>query len=324
MISLLRRIREAGVLTMNQRNAEFIMEYNNRRHYPLVDDKLRTKQLAREAGIRVPELYAVIEIERQIRQLPMLLEGRDDFVVKPAHGAGGSGIMVVAGTQRGHFRRPGGTLITTEDLGHHISNILSGMHSLGGQPDKAVIEQRVHFDPLFDPISHGGVPDIRTVVFLGIPVMAMVRLPTSASDGKANLHQGALGAGVDLTTGCTTTAVCRDRPITWHPDTGAAIAGVCIPGWDELLVLAARCHALGQLGYLGVDIVLDRDQGPMMLELNARPGLSIQLANSASLLHRLRRIETLTDIPENAEDRVALARELFTDGETAAAQASPA
>lgn len=311
MIGLLRRIRAAGVLTMNQRNAEFISEYNNRRHYPLVDDKLRTKQLAQDAGIRVPELYAVIEIERQIRQLPMLLEDRADFVVKPAHGAGGSGIMVVAGKQRGHFRRPSGTVITTEALGHHISNILSGMHSLGGRPDKAVIEQRVHFDPLFDPISHGGVPDIRTVVFLGMPVMAMVRLPTSASDGKANLHQGAIGAGVDLATGCTTTAVCRDRPVTWHPDTGAPIAGVCIPGWEELLVLAARCHALGQLGYLGVDIVLDRNQGPMMLELNARPGLSIQLANRASLLHRLRRIETLTDIPESAEDRVALARKLF-------------
>ncbi|MDN3517479.1 alpha-L-glutamate ligase-like protein [Aquisalimonas lutea] len=315
MIGLIRRIRDAGVLTMNRRNAEYIMEYNNRRHYPLVDDKLRSKQLAEEAGIRVPALYCVIEIQRQIRRLPELLAGRDDFVIKPAHGSGGTGILVIAGSQYGRYRRANGTLITEDEIGHHIANILSGMYSLGGQPDRAILEQRVEFDPMFDHIAHGGVPDIRTVVFRGIPVMAMVRLPTRRSDGKANLHQGALGAGLDIATGETTTAVCLDRPVTRHPDTGAPIAGVRIPDWHDLLTLAARCYSLAQLGYLGVDVVLDYHQGPMMLELNARPGLSIQLANRASLLHRLRRIEAMERLPHNPEVRAALAREMFSDPE---------
>ena len=42
-------------------------------------------------------------------------------------------------------------------------------------------------------------------------------------------------------------------------------------------------HAL-QLGYVGVDIVLDANYGPMVLEANARPGLNIQIANNQGLL----------------------------------------
>lgn len=64
------------------------------------------------------------------------------------------------------------------------------------------------------------------------------------------------------------------------------------------------------LGYIGVDIVLDRDLGPLVLELNARPGLSIQLANKIGLLPRLQRIENFNQIPSSVPDRVALAKEL--------------
>ena len=41
--------------------------------------------------------------------------------------------------------------------------------------------------------------------------MAMLRLPTKASGGRANLHQGAIGAGVDLVTGVTHHAVLKNR-----------------------------------------------------------------------------------------------------------------
>lgn len=311
MIGWFRRLREAGILGMNERNAEFIMRYNQRRNYPLVDDKLITKRRAQEAGIRVPRLYGVISIEQQIRKLETILDGHTDFVIKPARGGGGNGILVIVGRQNGHFRRASGQLITLDEVRHHISNILSGMHSLSGQPDCAIIEQRVEFDPLFDEVSYRGVPDIRTVVFKGVPVMAMVRLPTRMSDGKANLHLGAVGAGLDMGTGLTSTAVWRDDFTDIHPDTGAPIAGLQIPHWDDLLELAARCHDLADLGYLGVDVVLDRHEGPMVLELNARPGLSIQLANRASLRKRLHRVEALDSIPVESRERANMAREFF-------------
>ncbi|MCC5793850.1 MAG: alpha-L-glutamate ligase-like protein [Chromatiales bacterium] len=300
-----------GVLGLNARNAEYIMRYNPRRLYPLVDDKLATKRLAMEAGVRVPQLYGVIESYHDIRRLPSIVSGHADFVIKPARGSGGDGILVIAGGSRykaDTWRLVDGNLMNLSDLSHHLSNVISGQYSLGGSWDQALVEYCVKFDTSFVEHAYGGVPDIRVLVFLGYPVMAMVRLPTRRSHGKANLHQGAVGAGIDLGSGRTTFAVLGNRPVDEHPDTGVPLAGFPIPYWDELLDLACRCHELTGLGYLGVDIVLDREQGPMLLELNARPGLNIQIANRCGLAGRLRAVERLERAADPAA-RIAWARE---------------
>lgn len=308
------RLRQLGIMGLNERNADFILPYNPRRNYPLVDNKCLTKALAVEAGIPVPKLYGVVEIIHQIEQLRDLLAPYDDFVIKPAHGTGGEGILVITGRHNGRYRKASGALTDDEDLGHHISNILGGMYSLGGLPDSALIEYRVKFDPIFEHISFQGVPDIRTLVFRGVPVLAMIRLPTRVSDGKANLHQGAIGVGIDIASGRTFSGVWRETPIDLHPDTGGTLAGCDIPHWDDILALTARCHDLVGLGFIGVDIVLDEASGPMMLEINARPGLSIQLANKIGLLSRLRRVERMQDIPASIPERVRLAKSLVTGG----------
>jgi len=139
----------------------------------------------------------------------------------------------------------------------------------------------------------------------------MIRLPTRNSDGKANLHQGAVGVGIDIATGITRKGVWLNRSVSEHPDFGVPLAGLAIPAWDELLELAARCYELTGLGYMGVDIVLDRNMGPLILEINARPGLGIQIANQDGLHARLDRIEALEAIPANPKERVALTLALF-------------
>jgi len=246
-----------------------------------------------------------------VADLAEVLGRYEDFVIKPAHGSGGNGILVISGRYGDRYRTAGGDLVELTEIQHYVSNILSGAYSLGGQTDVAMIEHRVQFDPVFEAISYQGVPDVRIIVFLGIPVMAMVRLPTRASGGKANLHQGAIGAGVDLATGRTLAAVWNDRVVYDHPDTAQPIRGLEIPHWTELLGLAARCHELTGLGYLGVDLVLDRDLGPLILELNARPGLAVQIANQAGLRLRLERAEGKRDDLTTLEQRVEWARESF-------------
>ncbi|BBA35230.1 alpha-L-glutamate ligase [Methylocaldum marinum] len=304
------RLRRLGIMGMNERNADFILPYNPRRNFPWVDDKSKTKALALSAGIAVPKLYGIVEIEHQIKKLREIIKPHEDFVIKPAHGSGGEGILIIIGRQNGRHRKANGTLASDDEVGHHISNILSGMYSLGGLPDSALIEYRVKFEPLFEPISYQGVPDIRTIVFRGVPVLAMMRLPTRLSDGKANLHQGAIGVGIDLASGRTFCGVWRDTPVDQHPDTGGTLAGLEIPYWSEILALTARCHDLVRLGFIGVDIVLDKDFGPLVLEINARPGLSIQLANKTGILPRLRQIESMSEIPISIEERVRLAQQL--------------
>ena len=311
MFGLGRRLTDLGIMGINRRNAEFTLAHNPRRYYPLVDDKLRTKELAIAAGIPVPELYGVARSEYQVRHLPVWLKDHEDFVIKPAHGSGGEGILVIAGRTRANYRTVGGLLMTQEEVNHHVFNILGGLYSLGGQTDAALIEYRVRFDTVFDHICFQGVPDVRIIIFLGVPVMAMLRLPTRASGGKANLHQGAIGAGINLATGATLKGVSRNEIVQEHPDTGNSIQGLVIPHWETLLDIAARCQELTGLGYLGVDLVLDQDLGPLLLELNARPGLAIQIANAAGLMHRVKLVEAhIRELP-TASERIAFARAHF-------------
>ena len=300
-------LREHGILGMNERNFNYIKLENPRRFFPLVDDKARTKELAAAAGIAFPELYGLIKSDAEIRKLHKIIEGKQKFVVKPAHGSGGNGIVVVRSVRNGRYFRANGTFLDEQAMEHHLSNVISGMYSLGGRPDQALIERCVEFDPIFDEVTFQGVPDIRTIVYRGYPVAAMVRLPTRRSDGKANLHQGAVGAGVDLKTGKTTHAILAGKPVIHHPDTGAVLAGIQIPGWKDLLILAAHCHDVVPLGYLGVDIVLDRDFGPLVLELNARPGLAIQMANRRGLRPALEHIAALPRVATTAQERAEFA-----------------
>lgn len=301
-------MRQRGVLGINRRNAEIIRQWNPRRLYPLVDDKLRTKRLALASGMPVPELFGVIETQHEIRRLSAIVADRDQFVVKPAHGSGGNGVLVITG-RRGHrFGKASGAWLEEAELSHHISNMLSGLYSLAGQRDRVVVEYYVRCEPELAKVSYRGVPDIRLIVFKGFPVMAMIRLPTHLSDGRANLHQGAVGVGIDLASGTTLQGVQEDRRIDEHPDTGHPLAGMRIPEWDRILEMAARCYEMTGLGYLGVDIVIDRDLGPLILELNARPGLAIQIANGHGLYHRLQAVEDLADPAVTVGDRLQFCR----------------
>lgn len=293
-----------GVVGINERNIAFISRYNERKRFPLVDNKLLTKRAAEQADIAVPELLGVIDSPYQLRRLSKLLEPLQQFVVKPARGSGGKGILVIDRREGKGFRKPGGQVLTLRDIRHDISNVLSGVYSLGGKPDKAFIESLVLSTPDLDRYSYEGLPDIRVVIFQGYPIMAMLRCPTHSSDGKANLHQGAVGVGIDITTGQALNAVQNNRIIHRHPDTGVDFSDLVIPDWTSLLRLAASCHELTGLGYLGCDIVIDRVRGPLLLEINARPGLSIQTASGLGLRKRLSSIQDLHESDRDIDRRL--------------------
>jgi alpha-L-glutamate ligase-like protein len=177
--------------------------------------------------------------------------------------------------------------LTLDEIRHHCSNILAGLFSLGGRRDVALIEYRVHPARVLTEISFQGAPDIRVVMLHGYPVMAMLRAATRESDGRANLHQGAIGIGIDLATGKTIRAIHHGHPIQLHPDLKVPVVGIQLPHWDAILDIAVTCHEMTGLGYLGVDVMIDETLGPLMIEVNARPGLAIQLANGVGLLRRL-------------------------------------
>jgi len=302
------KLSDKGIMGMNMRNVRYIGRYNPRRLYPLVDNKLKTKEIALESGMTVPELIGVVDSPFQLKNLETLLAGHDGFAVKPAKGSGGKGILVILRSEGSRFYKSSGEEVSLEEMKRHFSNILAGLYSLGGKPDTALVETLIQADSVFERFSFEGVPDIRVIIFKGFPVMAMMRLSTAASDGKANLHQGAVGVGIDIATGRALRAVQFGLPIAEHPDTGADLKELTVPSWERLLELASGCYEMTGLGYLGADMVLDRNRGPMLLELNARPGLAIQVANGMGLLKRLRAVEALEEDELSVAERIRFCR----------------
>jgi len=304
-----KKLRELGVVGMNKRNVHYIAQSNARHLYPLVDDKLKTKELCKQHNIAAPKLLGVCKIQRNTNELADFLADINQFVIKPAKGSGGKGILVITGRDGDYFVKPSGMKVSITDVKRHASNILSGLYSLGGKPDVAIIEALVQFTDDFEGYSFEGVPDIRVIIYKGYPVMAMTRLSTHESDGKANLHQGAVGVGIDIATGKALSAVMHARPIEHHPDTGKRLKDLEIPHWHTLLELSVRGFDTTGLGYMGADIVLDKEHGPLLLELNARPGLAIQVANSRGLEPRLKCAEEQARLhpDRSVEERVQFA-----------------
>lgn len=280
-------LRELGVVGINMRNARYLLPNNPRKLYGLVDDKLQTKALAEKEGLSVPATYAVVRSPHDAALLEKQLADRPAFVIKPSRGSGGKGVLVIDGREGHSYVKPSGSKLSGDELRHHVANILAGLFSLGGQRDCALVEYRVRPAKVLTDISYQGAPDIRIVMLHGYPVMAMLRAATLESDGRANLHQGALGIGIDIATGKTVRAVHHGKPVTRHPDMGIDLIGIQMPEWDKILDIAVTCQEMTGLGYLGVDLMIDETIGPLMIEVNARPGLAIQMANGVGLLRRL-------------------------------------
>lgn len=310
-----KKLKQFGVMGINRRNHSYINRYNPRRLFPLVDNKLRTKLLAEEYDIATPALLHVFRSHYEVSNIEKLLENTDKFALKPAKGSGGKGILVVTGRQDGQLIKASGSPISTADLQRHMSNTLAGVYSLAGTPDTILIEDLIECHQSLRDYSFEGVPDIRVIVFKGYPVMAMLRLATKASDGKANLHQGAVGVGLDISTGRCRNAVQYSQTISLHPDNQKRLSDIKVLDWTDLLVFSSRCYEMTGLGYIGVDMVLDQNKGPQLLELNARPGLAIQVANGVGLLPRLRHIESIKRYHPTAEQRVAYVQEQFSQAQ---------
>lgn len=301
-----------SILGLNARSQLYLMPQNSRKAKKVADSKILTWRVLKKTEVPTPHIYKIFRDPQDIfkfnwETLPPA------FALKPSKGMGGEGIIVVK-----RKARDGNGWITTQrkrvtidDLKVNVLDILEGAYSMGNVPDVAFIQEYVGRHKSFRKYAYRGTPDIRIIVFNKVPVMAMLRLPTKESGGRANLHQGAIGVGVDIATGITTKAIWHGREIKYKPDTSKKLHGIKIPLWTKILETAVKAQIGSGLGYAGVDIVLDPEKGPMVLELNAQPGLQIQLANMAGLKKRLERIEDLQ--VKDAEHGVKIAKALFAE-----------
>ncbi len=301
--------RLSDILGINARSSDYLA-FNRKSARKRADDKLLTKRMLKKAKVSHPKLLGVLssQIDVRIFNWNKLKEG---FAVKPVQGFGGQGIILIRkpAKEAGYFLSVDGKKIGVEDLKLHSVDIVEGKYSHNHLPDMAMIEERIKIHPKFKKLAVGGAPDVRVIVFNKVPVMAMLRLPTDESSGKANLHQGAIGLGIDMATGITTHGVYKNGSVKYFPDTNIKVNGIAIPYWNKILTMAVQTQMISKLNYLSVDMLIDEEKGPVVLELNDQPGLSIQLANMAGLRRRLERVEGLeVDEPEKG---VKIGKALF-------------
>jgi alpha-L-glutamate ligase-like protein len=295
MVALLRRTaqllrKRETVYGINRRNVELVYTHNPRRYYPLADDKLLAKERMSALGVPVPDTLAVCPTQGHVAPFVSELLPLENFVLKPARSSGGRGLIVVAERiPEGGWKTVSGSLLTPRELGHHTANVVYGVFSKD-RADRAFAEPRIVPHPVFATLWSRGLCDIRVITLNAKPVMAMVRVPTHRSNGKANLHQGGLGLAVDLDSGRTFRALCGGKPVSVHPESNAPLLNVELPIWGEILRVAKLAAESVPLGYLGVDLVVDECSRCWVLEINVRPGLEIQNVNGRGLGPALERV----------------------------------
>jgi len=307
-------------LTKNERNRVYLRK-NSAIGRSIADSKYKTKKKLSVAGVNIPRLIARF---RSMKEMGTFDWGKleANFVIKPVSGYGGEGILIIRKRLETRNEKPeekylmmNGKMISLEEIKVHCQEILMGKYSLHGTPDSVIVEERIKIHPMFLSLTRVGTPDVRVIVFNRVPVMAMFRIPTEKSGGKANLQQGAYGLGIDLATGITTFGIeGKGTEIRKIYDFGKKkmikVNGIKIPFWREILETAVKCqNAVPGLGFMGVDVVLDKEKGPEVLEINARPGLSIQLCNKAGLKSRIEKIDDIT--VRSDEHAISLSKYLF-------------
>lgn len=299
-----------NLLGINRRNIEYILPFNTKKAIYIADSKILTKKVLKNAGLPVAETYTVLRNRRELQNFDWQTLP-NSFVIKPNRGMGGEGILIVysKNKEKNYWVKSDKSAVTIKDLINHVLTILDGDFSRINIPDIAIFEERIKIHPVLKPYSYRGIPDVRVIVFNNVPIMAELRLPTRESDGSANLHRGGIGAGIDMASGITTNAVWKDTIVHSLPNKKLALRGIKVPFWNSILKLAIEAQKITSLGFMGIDVAIDREKGPVILEINARPGLSIQIANLSPLEERLKRVTGLKI--KTIKQAIRLSKDLF-------------
>lgn len=304
-------VKSSHILGMNSRYWYTKMNPGSAKKYGF--SKLLTKQLMEKENIPAARLYHVFNTSSDLdvvnwQSIPT------PFVIKPASGSAGKGVWIIKKKveNKEEWLNQENVVVTKDDIELHIRNILDGEFSTWGSDHQAIVEEMIPSHPTLAKYAYKGTPDIRVIVFNSVPVMAMTRIPTQESQGRANLDKGALGLGIDMATGATTYGLYgKSDRITHFPNSKKKINGILIPQWTKVLETAVQASNAAGYMFMGADLFIHPEKGPMIVELNGFPGLSIQLANRAGLKKRLDRVEGLE--VRNAQHGVKIAQALFAE-----------
>ncbi len=334
-----------GILWMNARNLKYIKRFNPKKAIRLADNKLKTKKFLSLRGIPVPETFAIIDSRKTLFDFDRKSLPEKEFVIKPNKGSKWKGIMIVEmkeiwrkseenikkiwkngmfffsrfGEKLKIFRKGNNEWLifkvwkevySYDDFIRRLIDILDWKYSLTFWWDKILIEEKLEPGENFKQFCQWWLADIRVIIFNLIPVAAMVRMPTPWSWGKANLAQWGVWLGIEVGSWKIKSMYYKRKIYTKDfPWDFAKFWRKKIPFWDDILLYSSKIQYFVNIWYLALDWVIT-DEGPKLLEINARAGLEVQ---NASNLPLKRRLEKIADIKVDEPAKwVDIAKSLFT------------
>lgn len=339
-----------GILGNNARNLLYIKKFNDKKGIRLANNKLQTKDFLVERWIPFAKTYGIISSRKELYEFDFSYLPKKNFVVKPNQWSKGQWVFIVKYieekksdeyiegkkthvfpkllTTRGkqfqkiffqtfewrnhtwHYQI-GDNILTDEEFRRRLLDILDGKHSMTLWSDKIIIEEKLIPGELFKEFCEFGLADIRVIVFNLVPVATMIRVPTKDSWGKANLAQWGIWLGIEVWSGKITSLLRKNKIYKIKfPKRFAHFQGKKIPYRNDILFLSSKVQYFVNIGYLALDRVIT-NEGPKLLEINARAWLEVQKVSNTRLQKVLDKIEDLKII--DPEKWVEIAKTLFNE-----------
>lgn len=245
----------------------------------IFNDKALCEVVSRGLDLPLPrylgELHPADDCAARITGLLEAPGGPARIIIKPVTGSAGQGIAVAC-------RDTGGIIV---DDGHRVMPLSRFRLS---RP--AIVQEFIQQHPAVSAIAPRSVNTVRLMTLCTRSGEVMV-ISTSMRFGVGNAHvdnwsAGGVAVGVDHRTGrLMETAYYKDGTrCLAHPDTGFRFGGYPLPFWDEILELAKKVQrGLSFYRLIGIDVAITPD-GPVLVEMNARPDFVFQEQTAGPLL----------------------------------------
>lgn len=338
------------ILGNNARNLLYIRKFNDKKAIRLANNKLETKNFLSERWIPFAKTYAILKNRNELYEFDFSSLPKKNFVIKPNHGSKGNGIYITkylwksenleweeivlpknknkkSTTElrkdkiktvlkmpilehRTDLYQINNKPVSDNDFRRKLLDIIDGKYSMTLWNDKIIVEEKLIPGELFKEFCARWLADIRIIVFNLVPVATMIRVPTEESKWKANLAQWWIWLWIDIATGKVINMLYKNKMYkNKFPEKYADLKDKKIPYRNDILFLSSKVQYYVNLWYLALDWVITND-GPKLLEINARAGLEVQKVTDTRLA---RTLDKISDLKINDPEKwVEIAKSLFT------------